>query len=116
MAHTAVTNGRVATRPARIRLLAIITERRSSRSARTSGRNRAVPRMRRLVAMGVASLLLVSLAGGGAVARSGAPRGAAVPQNPGLFLDILPAGQGTSTNAAAAARFQATRDRPKHDV
>jgi acyl-homoserine lactone acylase PvdQ len=69
--------------------------------------------MRRVVAIAVGSLLLVSLLGEGAGARSSR---AAVQQNPGLFLNILPAGQGTSTTAADAARFETTGERPKHDV
>jgi acyl-homoserine lactone acylase PvdQ len=71
--------------------------------------------MRRFIAIGVGWLLLLPLAGGDAAARP-SRSATSVSQNPGLFLNVLPAGQGTSTTSAAAARFKATGERPKHDI
>ncbi|HMC36274.1 MAG TPA: penicillin acylase family protein, partial [Actinomycetota bacterium] len=53
------------------------------------------------------------MAGGIAVAHAASP---GLSQNPGLFLNILPAGQGTTTTTKDATVFEATKHRPHHDM
>jgi hypothetical protein len=61
--------------------------------------------MRRPLAVSVAIGLALGLAPG-AFASSG--RHHRLPANPGLFLNVLPAGQGTTTTAADALQYEAT--------
>jgi hypothetical protein len=73
--------------------------------------------MRRLPALGLATLLAVGLSpgtGAGAAARHS--RSDRLAANPGLFLNILPAGQGTTTTTADAAQYELNGTVPPHDI
>ncbi len=72
--------------------------------------------MRRLPALVLVAILTFALlpAAGALPGRSSATKG--LPANPGLFLNILPAGQGTTTTPAEALQYETTGDVPPHDA
>jgi hypothetical protein len=68
--------------------------------------------MRRLLALLIVTALAVSFA----PTASSAPRERRLPANPGLFLNVLPGGQGTTTTSADALQYELTGAVPLHDV
>ncbi|HXJ64238.1 MAG TPA: penicillin acylase family protein, partial [Actinomycetota bacterium] len=79
--------------------------------------------MRRPLAIAFVLMLATSLSPGafagphqGQRAATGSSRGSRLPANPGLFLNVLPAGQGTTTTSADALQYEATGAVPPHDV
>src|SRR5439155_3253746 len=80
----------------------------------------APPMTRRLttasgrLAIAALGVLLIALSQPAAQARTRQPK--APTRDSGLFLNILPAGQGTSTTVPEAAQFFATGQLPPHDA
>jgi acyl-homoserine lactone acylase PvdQ len=70
------------------------------------------PAMRRLLAIGLVAGLVLALSPGADAGQ----RTRRLSPNPGLFLNVLPAGQGQTTTTADAAKFETTGQRPPHDT
>ena len=68
--------------------------------------------MRRLLALVAVTALAISFAPN----ANSAPLDRRLPANPGLFLNVLPGGQGTTTTAADALQYELTGAIPPHDV
>jgi acyl-homoserine lactone acylase PvdQ len=71
--------------------------------------------MRRLLALGLATGLAVGLSPGAGALSQPVARDR-LSANPGLFLNILPAGQGTTTTTADAIHYEADGTVPPHDI
>jgi acyl-homoserine lactone acylase PvdQ len=73
--------------------------------------------MRRLLALGLAAGLAAGVSPGTqALAGARHSRSDRLAANPGLFLNVLPAGQGTTTTPADAAKYELNGTVPLHDI